>query len=393
MKLLLNFDYLLKIYFPELIGKFKVDYNFLNLFNEENRPVLKNKTLLTIRKTSSFLKPKVNETSLKKFNSYNAIYLTKRQRPMIKFDQFPNKLLNESSIFVNKNKRKPSDNHSKTLSIDQQIVHLEEKYLEIKLIEYIEHQHNDLDDFSQDTIYRLSEFTINNDLLVNNIIEQQILIPRDVVDSIDYLSDEQLRYILEELLRKNQINLQMIIRNSSNKNCREDDDQEEDEIEEIERQIEKEVIKITSNEVNDTIILNPDSSKIHYKFEDDFNQLGKVCNDHNSNSDPANIGLNTFKPIKINYERYRNNTNTTYFYNGGDYGINDEENTFENLDIEDKHFLNRYPNVSISNQNITNRSIYENSTKFVNKSGKLTLFSKIVSNLFTTKIILIISIE
>ena len=39
MKLLLNFDYLLKIYFPELIGKFKVDFNFLNLFNEENRPI------------------------------------------------------------------------------------------------------------------------------------------------------------------------------------------------------------------------------------------------------------------------------------------------------------------------------------------------------------------
>ena len=62
MKLLLNFDYLLKIYFPELIGKFKVDFNFLNLFNEENRPVLKNKTLLTIRKTSSFLKPKVKNS-------------------------------------------------------------------------------------------------------------------------------------------------------------------------------------------------------------------------------------------------------------------------------------------------------------------------------------------
>ena len=139
-----------------------------------------------------------------------------------------------------------------------------------------------------------------------------------------------------DLLKKNKINFEMIMRNISIITCLEE---EEDE---IETENEKEIVKIYPkiNEIsNNRIELASDLyMPTHYKLDDDFNQLGKNCSNVNSLANPIKIGLNRFNSIKIGYDGF--NKNKKNFPPGFDTeeddrdlleDENEEENIFENI--------------------------------------------------------------
>lgn len=293
-----KFDYLMSIYFPGLRSQYKVDFLY-GLFEEENeiRSTPKNRTGDDTSNNKTRIDDMIDDFS-------QNISISYRENPSI-HPEF-------GGVFNKTNENDDNNDISSEYKVD---------LLEMRFIGYLQLLHFHLN-VTEETILRLSSFTVEHETLINDIIKENIYVPLDLIENLDKISDDDLRFILEELLKRNRIYFKKYLNTTSDeKECPEEKaKKDENEITRIEVDIIKEKYSVGDPLIDDEedphvdppLVIESETIHPDYVVDDDFNSLGKNCSSISSSlANPTNIGINPFKHITIDYEQFNKEKNKT----------------------------------------------------------------------------------